>query len=124
VEPAEAQLTTARSAGSEVLGHAQVGSDADPDDDERGEDPEQERGFTDGKPRQLFALEEETNPMRATAMNVHLDDFTAYRCGWVARRLPVAVAVGNRPPWEWRARHRPSVARDTRCAIVRKRSST
>jgi hypothetical protein len=124
VESEEAHLTPAQDTGNAALGHAQVGSDADPDDDERGEDPEQERGFTDGKPRQLFALKEETNPMRATAMNVHLDDFTAYGCGWVARRLPFAVAVGNRPPGEWRARHRPSVARDTRCAIVRKRSST
>jgi hypothetical protein len=123
VESEEAHLTPAQDTGNAALGHAQVGSDADPDDDERGEDPEQERGLTDGKPRQLAALEEELNPAGATSANVQLDDFTAHRRGGVARRLPFIVAVDDGRSRHSRARHRPSVARDTWCAIGPERSS-
>ncbi len=105
-----------------MLGHAQVGRDAGPDDDERGEDPEQECGLAYGKPRKLLALQEEPNPTGTTAMNVELDNFAAYRCGGIGCRLPFTVAVENRPPGRSRARHRPSVARGTRCAVRPKRS--
>ena len=111
-------------ADTALLGHAQVGSDADPDDDERGEDPEQERRLADGQPRQVFALEEESNPSGATGSNVQLDNLTAYRCGGVARRLPFSVAIDNSPVGKSRTSHRPSLALGARYAFDPRRSFT
>lgn len=123
MEPEEADLTPGQDVGTAVLRHAEVGRDADPDDDERGKDPEQKCRLADGQPRQVVALEEESNPSRATAVNVHLDDLAAYRCGGVTRRLLFAVAVQNRALRRSRARHGPSVALGTRYAGLPKRSS-
>ena len=58
MEPAEAHLTPAlSSAGRAALRHAEKGPDVDPDDDERREDPEQERGLADRKPGKLRAAD-------------------------------------------------------------------
>jgi hypothetical protein len=96
-----------------TLGHSEVGRNGDPDDDERGQDPEQERGLTDRQPGQLLALEEEADPMCATAMKVELDDFAAHGLGGVASRPSFAVAIEDRPAGPARASHRPSVALST-----------
>ena len=109
--------------GNAALSHAQVGSEADPDDDERSEDPEQECRFADGKPRQVPPLEKKPKPTGATAVNVQFDDFPAHRLGGVVRRLPFTVAVDDGPSRQSRAHHESSVARGTWCGTVWKRSS-
>ena len=123
MEPEEVHLMPPQGTGNPALGHAEVGSDADPDDDERGEDPEQERRFADGQPWQFPPLEKKPKPTGATAMNVQLDDFPAHRRGRVACRLPFTVAVNDGPSTQSVAHHQPSVARGTSCGIVWKRSS-
>lgn len=125
MEPAESQLTPAHRAGwSAALGQAEVGRDRDPDEDERSEDPQQERGLADGKPRKLLASEEEPNAMRAAAVDVQLDDLTAHRCCGIAGRLSLAVAIENRALGHLPSGHRLSVALGAQYTVVEERSST
>ena len=78
--------------------------DAGPDEYERGEDPQEERGLADGQPPwELRAIEEETRSPENTSVSVALCHLSADCLGGIVRgptcgvevRVRLAGAVGH-----------------------------
>jgi hypothetical protein len=76
-----------------LSGEREQEADADPDEKQRREDPEQEGGLADGKPRDLRATEEEPRPPETTAVSVELGDLAAHRVRWILSHTAVGVEV-------------------------------
>jgi hypothetical protein len=65
-------------------------TDGEPNDDQAGEDPEQERRFADWEPRQLASVEEELRATGGLSVSVVLDDLAPDG----VRRLEGGLAFG------------------------------
>jgi hypothetical protein len=98
MEPAESPVSRHRASGAERSGELEVCRDADPDNEEGGQNPQEERGLGHRQPGKLFSPQEEPCPTGRSAVTVVFDDLAAHGFGRIVRRTPVAIAVAVSPP--------------------------
>jgi hypothetical protein len=83
----------AEDSGAASLGQVEDQPDKQPDDKEKGENPEQERRLTDPQPREFPLVQEEACTPHGNAPHVVLEDLSANSLGGIVSRAAVTVGV-------------------------------